>query len=259
MTAKIIRTHGRSGIRNWLFAYLFFGLCTSLSFAQTVPGSVPVPEQGTWTQTLQARYFTSDHTSGPDAYYDTTLNITWLADANYSVTQYLATGIGRGSDWYSTMAWASGLDVKGVIGWRLPTVDPYGGYHPTGELSSMFITTLGNPAAQTPEGQAGSYYISNPGPFKNVIPDPTIYVQAYNTVMYWSGTTSPWDSYKANVFSTFDLSQFNTYNKTSVGFRAWVVHDGDVGMPAVPEPSSAISTVLGIVCVAMAVKKARRT
>lgn len=40
----------------------------------------PIPGQGTWESTLQARDLTGDNVA--DAFYDSVLNITWLADAN---------------------------------------------------------------------------------------------------------------------------------------------------------------------------------
>ena len=48
---------------------------------------------------------------GGQAVYDTDLNITWLADANAN----------HGMTWDQANAWAAGLNVGGVTGWRLPT------------------------------------------------------------------------------------------------------------------------------------------
>ena len=45
-----------------------------------VAQALPVLGQGTWETTLQARDLNGD--SVTDAYYDTSLNITWLANAN---------------------------------------------------------------------------------------------------------------------------------------------------------------------------------
>src|SRR5690349_11799993 len=44
----------------------------------------PVSGQGTWESELQARDINSDGLV--DAYYDTALNLTWLADANFAKT-----------------------------------------------------------------------------------------------------------------------------------------------------------------------------
>jgi hypothetical protein len=42
--------------------------------------------QGTWESTLQGRDLDGNLTTF-EAYYDTALNITWLADANYAGTK----------------------------------------------------------------------------------------------------------------------------------------------------------------------------
>ena len=71
--------------------------------------AAPVSGQGTWESTLQARDVNGDGVT--DAYFDTALNITWLANwnANGPMT------------WADANAWAAGLDVHGVTGWRLPS------------------------------------------------------------------------------------------------------------------------------------------
>ena len=56
------------------------GLLLSCGVAQ----SAAVSGQGTWETTLQARDV--DANGVVDAYYDTVLDITWLADANYVQT-----------------------------------------------------------------------------------------------------------------------------------------------------------------------------
>ena len=44
------------------------------------------------------------------AYYDDVAKLTWLADANAAGTAMI---------WADANAWAAGLDVAGVTGWRL--------------------------------------------------------------------------------------------------------------------------------------------
>ena len=54
--------------------------------------AAPIIGQGTWETTLQARDLDGDLTT-TEAFYDTTLNITWLADAALSKTEtFIATG-----------------------------------------------------------------------------------------------------------------------------------------------------------------------
>lgn len=55
--------------------------------------------------------------------YDTDLNITWLADANYAKTSgYDADGL---MTWAAANAWAQNLTYGGYTDWRLPkTLEP---------------------------------------------------------------------------------------------------------------------------------------
>jgi hypothetical protein len=114
--------------------------------------AAPVSGQGTWEATLQARDLDGNGTT--DAYYDTSLNISWLADANV---------IGQVS-FNAATTWANGLDVAGVTGWHLPTInintcgaDGLGatfwngggvcGYNVqanTSDMAHMYMTTLAN-------------------------------------------------------------------------------------------------------------------
>ena len=62
--------------------------------------AVGVAGQGTWETTLQGRALNGD--GSVDAFFDTTLNITWLRDA------------GHPHNWNSAVAWAADLDVRGI-------------------------------------------------------------------------------------------------------------------------------------------------
>ncbi|MFQ5645114.1 MAG: hypothetical protein ACE5FQ_15670, partial [Thiogranum sp.] len=81
--------------------------------------AVPVSGQGTWETTLQGRDLDGNPATF-EAYYDTMLDITWLADANYANTVGLSFN-GRIS-WAQAFSWTNALNVNGVTGWRLPTV-----------------------------------------------------------------------------------------------------------------------------------------
>ena len=50
------------------------------------------------------------------AYYDDQLDISWRADAN----------INSNDTWDNQVAWAAGLNIDGVTGWRLPNMDVNG-------------------------------------------------------------------------------------------------------------------------------------
>src|SRR5438045_9149890 len=84
--------------------------------------ALPISGQGTWETTLQARDV--NHDGVVDAYYDTALKVTWLADANLALTSGYDThsppfALGA-MTWNDANVWAQSLDVFGVTGWRLP-------------------------------------------------------------------------------------------------------------------------------------------
>ena len=70
----------------------------------------------TWTTASHAALLGRDLGGSPafDAYYDTELDITWLADANYAKTS------GAVPDGYMThadaLAWTAGLSIHGISG-----------------------------------------------------------------------------------------------------------------------------------------------
>ncbi len=148
------------------------------------------------------------------AYYDTGLDITWAANANI---------IGADT-WANQNAWAAGLTIGGVSGWRLPTTlnldascdtpSKSKGLNCTGsEMGHLFNV----------EGISGA----NPGPFTNVQSD-----------FYWSGTEYVPNPYNAWLF-TFDSGFQSASDKLNVSFHshlAWAVHPGNVS--AVPVPAA---------------------
>jgi hypothetical protein len=230
--------------RKWFAAVtLCVAAVPNLAAAASISG------QGTWETTLQGRDLTGDGVF--DAYYDTTLDITWLANAN-------AAGFGA-MTWAEANAWAAGLNINGISGWRLPTNTPIdgtsytlyrstngtkdagtaatttdgtdGGWrdgsgNPVSEMGHMYYVTLGNlgrcdPTLPWCTEQTG-WGLSNSGPFSNV--------QASN---YWSG--SAFDSSSAWNFIFSEGSQYargQIYN----GPYSWAVHSGDVS--AVPVPAA---------------------
>ncbi|MHB8744170.1 MAG: hypothetical protein ACYC9L_13725 [Sulfuricaulis sp.] len=209
-------------------------LCAAI-IVPNIASAAPVSGQGDWETTLQARYLGGSTT--PNAYYDTALNITWLADANYA-----------GGLMYWTMAntWAANLNVNGVTGWSLPTmtdpnananysgpftysVGPYGYNNPsTSEMAHMYYITLGNKGFYDASGnpQPG-WGPTNTGPFSNV--------QSL-TYSYWSATEYAPDTRNAWIFSPRDGYQGPSYKPYSD--YAWAVHAGDVGASAVPVPAA---------------------
>jgi uncharacterized membrane protein YphA (DoxX/SURF4 family) len=212
-------------------------VATSFAHAAAVSG------QGNWETALQGRDL-DGNLSTAEAYYDTALNITWLADANYA---------GNPMDWSTANSWATNLNPhgSGIIGWRLPKVVDkesgalygYGddgcnfaysgtdcGYNvdiATGEMAHMFYVTLGNKAYYDTSGtgpQPG-WGLTNTGPFSNLGP-----------YIYWSATGYARASGGSWNFHFSDGHQ--RYSGNTSTFYAWAVHAGDVGAAVVPVPSA---------------------
>ena len=241
-------------------------LCATL----IVPGissATSILSQGTWATTLQARNLEGDPYGVPDAYYDTALNITWLADASAAVgSAYDTFSPGTGEmTWSDANAWAASLNIGGVTGWRLPTVTDTGspgcdlsttggtdcGYNvdpATGEMAHMFYVTLGDKSFYDTSGnpyQPG-WGLTNTGPFSRL--------GTYQ--FYWTATASPPNlpsSDDAWSFSFNDGGQLLNSNMPSPLY-AWAVKDGAAGVAvaSVPLPaaawlfSSGLLTLIGV-------------
>jgi hypothetical protein len=219
----------------------------SLCAAVAVPGlasAVGISGQGTWETTLQARDLDGNSATA-EAYFDTQLGITWLADARYAMT----TGfdVDGYMNWNASSTWVAGLDpyASGITGWRLPNTVDVGndgcsftnyyqgvdcGYNITthSELSHMFFVTLGNSAFYDTSG-VGDF--NQPGWGLTGTADFSI----ADFVNYWSATE--YGTGEAWYFNTgYGFQDYSA--KTDVGF-AWAVHDGDVGATVVPLPAAA--------------------
>lgn len=219
--------------------------------------AIPISGQGTWETTLQARDLNSDGIA--DAYYDTVLNISWLADANYAGTLGL-----RSEQWVGYGAlyldeandFIAGLDVYGVTGWRHTTAGnqqrpfcspTYCTLQPSpgdSELAHLYYVTLGNTYRQTSP--------LNTGGFSNVADD------TYHTssMMTWL---------PPNIGSPTPIQfQFTTGTKYAVRETVpnyvWAVRDGDVGLLApVPEPETYAMMLLGLAGVGAIARRRART
>ena len=168
------------------------------------------------------------------AYYDNVADLTWLADANAAVGSVYDTyspGSGR-MIWSDANAWAAGLTVDGVGGWRLAnTLQPDAscdgqdgtssyGYNCNGsEMGNLFYNVLG--------GSAGSYITTT----HNANYDFFSNVQNY---FYWSATEYLPPSNGAWLFGIGNGEQL--YVDIFYNLNAWAVQSGDVS--AVPVPAA---------------------
>ncbi len=143
------------------------------------------------------------------AYYDNVLNITWTTNADI---------VGNNDTWDNQVPWAAGLNINGVTGWRLPSMDVNG--------DNAIVTCSSNQAA-CKDNEYGHLYFygagttfgggitpSSPGPFSNL-----------QFASYWTGTeyapnpTAAW-YFLFNGIQSFAGKDGNAF--------AWAVRDGDV-------------------------------
>ncbi len=190
--------------------------------------------------------------------YDTTRNITWLADMNYAFTSGYAAAKagGTGSNqilangrmgWGAAVAWADQLVFGGFSDWRLPTLNPadasctggFGvgvGYDCTGgELSGLFVTDLGNKAGESVLNQVGdtAEQIANLALFSNV-----------KSFTYWSGTEyAPNPNDGVWRFGTAGGNQ--SFGGKGNPYFAVAVRSGDVAA-SVPEPQTLALALLAL-------------
>lgn len=221
----------------------FFTAVSAVSLLAAAPAHAdPLTNQGTWEATLFARDINGDGKT--DAFFDKTLNITWLANANASGP--------RTFDEATT--WTSALAVGSNVGWRLPTVliqdgtictgavnGPVCGYNfdtANSEIAHLFYVTLGNEARLDTSGEewpAGAVFgLTNTGNFLNM-----------QRNVYWSSSKFEPDATFAWRFDADDGLLLPS-RKTNV-FFVMAVHDGDVTVAgAIPEPETYAMMLAGL-------------
>lgn len=179
-----------------------------------------------------------------EAYYDTDLNITWLADAN----------VGDLMSWADANTWATNLNITDTINnitydnWRLPTVIDTGtpgcnyaymgtdcGYNvntTTGEMAHLYYEELHNLALFNSAGGWGAAGgLANTGPFINLQGE-----------KYWSGTEYLPGASEAGYFNFYSGGQLT--GDKGYGMYALAVSPGDIA--AVPEPETYAMMLAGL-------------
>lgn len=228
-------------------------LGTALAISGLAAQASPVPGQGTWESTLQARDLDNDGQT--DAFYDTVLNLTWLRDAN-------ANGV---RDWVEADLWANDLVFGGYSDWRLPTMIDTGaigcdeansgtdcGYNVQtksgstvySEIAHLFHETLGNKSAVDGGGSPQSGGLTNTGDFLGM---------QNNT--YWIGL--PYINRESADAWYFNMSLgFQNHLGTENQFYAMAVRVGDIA--SVPEPQTPALILLALTAAAAVRRRVKR-
>lgn len=212
-----------------------------------------MPGQGSWQSLLQPRDL--DHDGEVDAWYDSSRDLTWAADAD---------PIGA-VDQAAARAWVEALDLHGVTGWRLPTMQAAAGGFPVcpaytydgsgdcgfnvdpgrSELAHLYQEVLGNRPWLDENGaeRPGEWGLVDTGPFRRL-----------RAGDYPTSLTM--DLVRDGVPTTFVWLFETTYGYQDQGvagdatFHAWAVHDGDIAA-AVPEPATVVTMLAGLAAFAI--------
>jgi hypothetical protein len=218
-----------------------------------------VSGQGTWETTLQPRDVNGDGTV--DAFYDTVLDLSWLANGN----------VAGPMEWADAMQWAATLELHGITGWRLPTMIDTGapgcdlsfaggtdcGYNVQtisqdgqtvfSELAHLYYESLGNKGYCAPganycgPGQPG-WGLTNTGAFGHL-----------QSWFYWIGLVQGPAEYQEAWYFDTEYGYQSGFGQGNL-FYAIAVRPGDVAA-AVPEPQTAALLLMGMAGVMVAARQ----
>jgi len=160
--------------------------------------------------------------------YDPDFNITW-----YDYTYQSSPGFGV--TWQEASAWASGLTVGGVSGWRLPSAlnldgsGPCFGWYCVGsEMGHLYYTELGLTA-----GKVFGFPISNEYPFHNIL-----------STEFWTGTEFAFPG--SGFYYNFTAYGFTGGYGMGTLFSALAVHEGNIAIAPIPEPETYAMLLAGL-------------
>ena len=235
---------------------LYAGIAILLCMICSSAHAYPVHGQGTWETTMHARDINGD--GEIDAYYDSSLNITWLLTTQFDASNRL---------WNDAVYWASQLNVYGITGWRLPhfldtgatgcdwsyaggtdcgeNVDPG-----TSELAHLWYVTYGNKAACAPGSACGGAPNQTGWGDTNFFPG--LDIKDYT----WLDTAFGPSKYGTSVW------YFNGYNGMQ-WYTPWFSHDGiqlDVAVRSgevafVPIPATLWLIISGLIGLGLTARK----
>jgi hypothetical protein len=173
--------------------------------------------------------------------YDSTLNITWLQDANYAKTSgYDPDGL---MTWNRAVKWADDLIYGGFKDWRLASagliskIDAFGydgttskGLNDTrSEIGHLFFIDLGNKAQYSHLGEEQASYGLKNTFFVDLKNNRRVEFLNLQAGSYWEAESYPKNLQWASYFRTSD-GYTNAASKDDSHFYAWAVRDGDVGL-----------------------------
>lgn len=194
---------------------------------------------------------------GGQAYYDSALDITWLANANLAHSNdFGVTGVNFNGTmaWDKANEWIAAMNSAAYLGasdWRLPFMLDTGaagcdlaysgtdcGYNVQtksgdtvySEMAHLFYVTLGNTGAFDTSGNPGScpgfpnFCLTNSGPFSN-----------FEAGYYWTGNEYAPDTANAWYFHFGAGSQYLELKSNSL--YAWAVRPGDIAA-VIPVPGA---------------------